>query len=84
MREAREGSVGRHEVDGPAAVWEAKDLKTVAPARRPAPLRHWHWSRHLPIREGESVAARPPVHVAHWHGSQHLPIPEAGSAAALV
>ena len=82
VREAREGSVARHEVDGPAAVLEAKDSKTVVLARRPVPLTHWHWSRHLPIRGAESVAARTPVHVAHWHWSQHWPIPEAASAEA--
>jgi hypothetical protein len=65
VREAREGWVGRHGVDGPAAVWEAEGLRTVAAAL--APVTHLHWSQHSPILGAESVVAPLLVPVAHLH-----------------
>lgn len=78
-REAREGWVGRHGVDGPAAASVAEALRTVEVA--PVPLARLHWLLHSPIPGAESEATRLLVLVTHLHWSQHSPIQAAESAA---
>jgi hypothetical protein len=54
VREAREGWVGRHGVDGPAAMSAAEALRTVEVALEPST--HLHWSQHSPNPGAMSAA----------------------------
>ena len=68
--EAPEGSVARHVADELAEVWEAKDSRTVAPARRSASSTNWRALNSSSL-VSTSVGGRPSVLATNCHWSEH-------------
>lgn len=76
--EVPEGSVARHVAGELAEVWEAKDSRTVAPARRSTSSTNW-WARNSSSLLSTSVGGRPSVLATncHWSGHPQLLAPHA-------
>ena len=85
VREALEGSVARHVADELAGVWEAKDSRTVAPARPSTSSTNWGALNSSSL-VSTSVGGRPSVLATncHWSGHSQLLAPDALSEEAWI